>query len=426
MTPIIQVVDVSKKFRLGSARRQNDSLREALIEGARASWRALRFGLSRQNGAAGQEWIWALKDVNFSVEPGEVVGIIGANGAGKSTLLKILSRITDPTEGYLRLGGRVASLLEVGTGFHPDLTGRENVYMNGVMLGMSKAEIQSKFDEIVAFSELQKFIDTPVKHYSSGMYVRLGFAVAAHLQPDILIVDEVLAVGDMAFQKKCLGKMGQFGETGRTILFVSHSIPAVLNLCKKGIVLELGTLSFLGDAKAAVHYYMNKVSRTDSEPKTHVVDLWHARGRASQYQQPWLCKLEIYNGDGTPFEGEVDIGTSLRFRLEFFLHRATADFDPRIHFVDAYGQFVFSARSSYEPNSNWGVRSGVQEFVCEIPGLPLTPGEYRIEVGLVVDDKAVDYVEFARDLKVRESDFYKTGKVPSLGFFVHEQHWELK
>jgi len=425
MAPVIEAVNLSKKFHIGAARTHENSLRETLIEGVRASWNALRSGWSNHNQAEGPDWIWALKDVNFSIEPGEVVGIIGANGAGKSTLLKILSRITDPTEGYIRLGGRVASLLEVGTGFHPDLTGRENIYMNGVILGMSKAEIQARFDEIVAFSELEQFLDTPVKHYSSGMYVRLGFAVAAHLQPDILIVDEVLAVGDMAFQKKCLGKMGQFGESGRTILFVSHNIPAVLTLCQKGMVLEHGALRFQGDAKAAVHYYASKMTRTDFEPKTHVVDLWNARGRVSRYQ-PWLRKLEIYTGDGAPFEGAVDIGTSLRFSVEFLLHRPSANFDARIHFVDAYGQFVFSSLSSYEPNSNWGERSGVQEFVCEIPGLPLTPGEYRIEVGLVVDGRAVDYVEFARDLKVRETDFYKTGKVPSLGFIVHEQHWKLK
>ncbi len=233
MAPIIEAVRLSKKFRLGMGRRQDDSLREALIHGLRASWQSLRGGWSDSQNSSGPEWIWALQDVNFSIEPGEVVGIIGVNGAGKSTLLKILSRITDPTEGSIRLRGRVASLLEVGTGFHPDLTGRENIFLNGVMLGMTKAEIKSKFDEIVAFSELEKFLDTPVKHYSSGMYVRLGFAVAAHLEPEILVVDEVLAVGDMAFQKRCLGKMGQFGDSGRTILFVSHNIPAVLSLCQK-------------------------------------------------------------------------------------------------------------------------------------------------------------------------------------------------
>jgi len=424
MPPVIEAVDLAKRFKLGTARRHDDSLREAIVNGAR---RFLDFAGGRTNhtGPEDAAWIWALRDINCEIHPGEVVGIIGPNGAGKSTLLKILSRITDPTKGHIRLRGRVASLLEVGTGFHPDLSGRENIFLNGVMLGMSKAEIRQKFDEIVAFSELEQFIDTPVKRYSSGMYVRLGFAVAAHLDPDILIVDEVLAVGDMAFQKKCLRKMGQFGETGRTILFVSHNIPAILNLCQQGIVLEHGELTFQGEAKAAVHYYVNKVSGTDVRPQTHVVDLWNAGTRVPKYQ-PWLRKLEVYTGDGVPFSGEVEIGTRMRFSVEFSLPRPSANFDARINFVDPFGQVIFAARSSYQPNSSWGERSGVQEFVCDIPGLPLTPGEYRIEVGLVLDGRAVDYVEFAHDLTVRETDFYKTGKVPSIGFFVHEQHWELK
>src|SRR5580704_9939167 len=260
MVPLIEVNHLSKKYVLGASRPREDSLREVLMHSLRSSWQTLRRGSSASQNASGPQWMWALRDVNFSVEPGDVVGIIGANGAGKSTLLKILSRITDPTEGYVRLRGRVASLLEVGTGFHPDLTGRENIFLNGVMLGMTKAEVQSKFDEIVAFAELEKFLDTPVKHYSSGMYVRLGFAVAAHLDPEILIVDEVLAVGDMAFQKKCLGKMGEFGEGGRTVLFVSHNMAAIENLCQRGIVLRKGQLTFDGGAKDAITHYGHTVS----------------------------------------------------------------------------------------------------------------------------------------------------------------------
>lgn len=426
MPPIIEVAHLSKKFRLGAVRSQEDSFRSFLLRGLKSSWDTLRHGWQNDQNTSGAEWMWALQDVNFSVEPGDVVGIIGANGAGKSTLLKILSRITDPTEGHVRLGGRVASLLEVGTGFHPELTGRENIFLNGVMLGMSKVEVQSKFDEIVAFSELEKFLDTPVKHYSSGMYVRLGFAVAAHLDPEILIVDEALAVGDMAFQKKCLGKMGEFGESGRTILFVSHNIPAILALCQKGIVLEHGKLAFEGTAASAVHNYVRTVSDAEMSTETHEADLWSARGRRSKFQ-PWLRKLEVFTGDGKPLDGELPIGAPLRLRVTFDLHQATAKFDPRVNFLDLYGQVIFAARCSYEPQCDWGERNGRQTMICEIPTLPLTPGEYRIDAALVIDDKVVvDYVDDALRLRIADGDYYGTGQIPSLGFIVQPHHWRLE
>jgi lipopolysaccharide transport system ATP-binding protein len=231
--PIIEVSNLSKVYRLGEI--GANSLREEMT----AFWTRLR---GRKEDAAAAREFWALRDVSFSVQPGEVVGIIGRNGAGKSTLLKILSRITEPTSGRAVLRGRVASLLEVGTGFHPDLSGRDNIYLNGAILGMTKAEIRARFDEIVAFAEVEKFIDTPVKRYSSGMYVRLAFAVAAHLEPDILIVDEVLAVGDTLFQKKCLGRMDRVAREGRTVLFVSHNMGALRQLCHRGVLLESGTL----------------------------------------------------------------------------------------------------------------------------------------------------------------------------------------
>ncbi len=425
MAPVIESNGLSKKYELGASRPREDSLRAMLTYSLRSSWRTLRRGASANRNSSGPQWMWALRDVNFSVEPGDVVGIIGMNGAGKSTLLKILSRITDPTEGYVRLRGRVASLLEVGTGFHPDLTGRENIFLNGVMLGMTKEEVQSKFDEIVAFSELEKFLDTPVKHYSSGMYVRLGFAVAAHLDPEILIVDEVLAVGDMAFQKKCLGKMGEFGESGRTILFVSHNIAAVVNLCRRAIVLQQGQLTFQGDAKSAADYYMGVVAGKEKKNDSHLADLWNARGRVPQYH-PWLYKLELCNGEGKPFGGEIVVGGTIRVHVQFLLHEASVNFDARVNFVDRYGQVIFAARSSYERNRNWGERTGRQELICVIPDLPLTPGEYRIDVALVLGEKCVDYVEDACRLKIVDSDFYGTGKIPSLGFFVHKQSWHLK
>src|SRR5262249_29393334 len=223
----IRVKNVSKQYEIGAAKLRSDTLRDQLADGLKTVFR--RNGQSRR----GTETIWALKDVSFEVKEGEVVGIIGRNGAGKSTLLKILSRITDPTAGYAEIRGRVGSLLEVGTGFHPELTGRENIYLNGAVLGMKKSEIDRKFDEIVAFAEIEKFIDTPVMRYSSGMYVRLAFAVAAHLEPEILIVDEVLAVGDLAFRKKCLGKMGKVAKEGRTILLVSHDMTVIANFAAR-------------------------------------------------------------------------------------------------------------------------------------------------------------------------------------------------
>lgn len=424
MSPVIEAAHLSKRFKLGAARSREDSIRALMLRGLSKSWKSLRNGRANGAEAAESEWFWALRDVNFNIDAGDVVGIIGANGAGKSTLLKILSRITDPTEGSVRLRGRLASLLEVGTGFHPELTGRENIYMNGAMLGMSRAEIQAKFDEIVAFSELERFLDTPVKHYSSGMYVRLGFAVAAHLDPEILVVDEALAVGDLAFQKKCLGKMGEFGESGRTILFVSHNISAILGLCQKGILLERGQVTFEGTAKDAVEHYVRAYSPRDIK-LDHIVDLTNAPGRGAKYQHH-LRKLEVYSGNGEPLTGELPIGAPVQFRIEFDLPQPTAKFDARINFLDIYGQVVFAARCSYEPQREWGERLGRQRLVCEIPSLPLTPGEYRVDAALVVEGRAADYVDGAYRLKIAESDFYGTGHVPVLGFFVQKHHWRLE
>src|SRR5512132_3943838 len=235
MKPIVLVKNLGKQYQIGTRETGYDTLREALVQAMRAPVRRLRGGTKRN-----VDTIWALKNVSFEVAPGEVLGIIGRNGAGKSTLLKVLSRITEPSTGRAELYGRVASLLEVGTGFHPELTGRENVYLNGSILGMSRKELRRQFQEIVAFAEIERFIDTPVKHYSSGMYVRLAFAVAAHLEPEILIVDEVLAVGDAAFQKKCLGKMEEVAHAGRTVLFVSHDMTAIARLTNRCLLLTNG------------------------------------------------------------------------------------------------------------------------------------------------------------------------------------------
>ena len=253
MKPIIRVENLSKQYRIGARQAPYGTLRESLAGIFRAPFNRLR-----RNGNASDHTIWALKDVSFEVRPGAVVGIIGRNGAGKSTLLKVLSRITEPTTGEVGLYGRVGSLLEVGTGFHPELTGRENVCLNGAILGMKRKEIQRKFEEIVAFAELEQFIDTPVKHYSNGMYMRLAFAVAAHLEAEVLLVDEILAVGDEAFQKRCLGKMGDVAKEGRTVLFVSHNLSVIAKLCTTGILLNQGRIHHEGNIIEAIDAYLRE------------------------------------------------------------------------------------------------------------------------------------------------------------------------
>src|SRR5688500_2508633 len=280
--PVIQCDGLGKSYLIGhqGTRERYTALRDVFVRQARGVWQATQRALRGQMGVEGDEIekFWALRDVSFEVQQGDVVGVIGRNGAGKSTLLKILSRITEPTGGRVTLRGRVASLLEVGTGFHPELTGRENIYLNGAILGMHRAEIKRKFDEIVCFAEIGRFLDTPVKRYSSGMYVKLAFAVAAHLDPEILIVDEVLAVGDAQFQKKCIGKMQDVSAGGRTVLFVSHNMAAVSSLTSRGIVLDAGRLVFDGTTAAAIETYIgvggpSAAARTSLGKGTHTAIL---------------------------------------------------------------------------------------------------------------------------------------------------------
>ena len=322
--PIITVENLSKKYRIGARELKDRTFREAVVDAFAApvrNFRRLRqltrFDDAESGGAAPGagttaaspgDVIWALKDVSFEVQPGEVVGVIGKNGAGKSTLLKILSRITEPSYGEIRLYGRVSSLLEVGTGFHPELTGRENIYLNGTILGMRKTEIDAKFDEIVAFSEIEKFLDTPVKRYSSGMYVRLAFAVAAHLEPEILLVDEVLAVGDAAFQKKCLGKMGDVAREGRTVLFVSHNMGAIVDLCTKAILLEQGNVKMTDLPTKTVEDYLssNKISS--------FIDLSNWNDERSGNGPLRLSFIETTNKYGNP-KSLFSYGEPISFRI---------------------------------------------------------------------------------------------------------------
>lgn len=308
--PSIEVSGIAKRYVIEHESR-HDSLRDTLHHVARKLWRRARWGTGFET-----EEFWALRDIDFTVQPGEVVGIIGRNGAGKSTLLKILARITEPTKGRVTLRGCVASLLEVGTGFHPDLTGRENIFLNGAILGMSRVEIRKKFDEIVAFAEVERFLDTPVKRYSSGMYVRLAFAVAAHLEPEILIVDEVLAVGDAAFQKKCLGKLGALSaDTGRTVLFVSHNLASIQSLCNRCLLLAQGRVDFIGRSDECLNRYIQSGLAAGLEKIFAGTD-------------PALCVDEVtFNAD--PSAPRIEIAVTVRsdkarqLALEFQLTTAT-------------------------------------------------------------------------------------------------------
>jgi len=308
---VIRVKNLSKRYRIGQLVEPYKTLRDVIANAAAAPFRRLR--QSSIKGNPDSKYIWALKDVSFEVKRGEVVGIIGRNGAGKTTLLKILSRITTPTEGYAEIHGRVGSLLEVGTGFHPELTGRENVYLSGAILGMKKREIDEKFDEIVKFAEVEKFIDTPLKYYSSGMQVRLAFAVAAHLEPEILLVDEVLAVGDAAFQKKCLGKMGDVAKEGRTVLFVSHNMGAVLNLCEWALWLNDGRVTFSGGTNNTVEKYPS----SSSQLRFGFADLSEHPGRPPG-MQPVIQSVALRSNDSIArYRGSVKTGEGVVFEIRY-------------------------------------------------------------------------------------------------------------
>ena len=422
MRPVIEIRDIAKHYRLGEKPAVYGNLREVIAGGVKAPWRWLSKG--RANPRPGTDGLWALKDINLDVYSGDTVAIIGSNGAGKSTLLKILSRITDPTKGSVTIRGRMASLLEVGTGFHPELTGRENIYLNGAILGMHKSEIDAKFDEIIAFAGIDRFLDTPVKRYSSGMYVRLAFSIAAHLEPEILVVDEVLAVGDVAFQKKCLGKMAEAYSKNRTVLFVSHNLAAVESLCNRAVVLQQGEIVFTGTAKEGIRHYLSHLSKEADTPGTHIVDLRNARGRPAKYR-PQLERVELYSEGGVPYCGNLPVGASLKAFIYFNLAERCTSFDASLAFDTVTGQRVCTAHSAYEPGRSHDQRAGQQVFICEIPSMPLVPGNYRIHVALDIGGHEADLVENAASLSIIRSDYYGTGVVPTKGAFLVQNKWAL-
>ncbi len=418
MPPIIEVNQLSKEYELGRSIHR-ETLREFLVRNLNPlAWARVLAKNSKQS-----RKFWALNDVSFKVGQGDVVGILGRNGAGKSTLLKVISKVTDPTKGSITLRGRLGSLLEVGTGFHPELTGRENVYLNGALLGMSKTEIEGCFDAIVSFSEIGKFLDIPVKRYSSGMYLRLAFAVAAHLNTEILIADEVLAVGDIAFQRKCLRKMSEVARQGRTVLFVSHNMAAVADLCSRGIVLDGGKLIFDGSAKQAIQLYIGMMFHTNGAP-SHIIDLRGALDRRSP-QGKLLQAIEMYTDHDRPLLTDIKLGGYLQVRVHFNLPAATSAFNVGLGFNNAVGQRVFTAHTLFEPNRDHTTVSGPQVLVCEIPSLTLVPGDYVLRVWLDVGNTEADLIDSAARITVLESDFYGSGKLPSDGMFVLDHSWAL-
>ena len=378
MSPVITVKNLSKKYIIGHQKQERyTALRDVLANGAKRLTHKLIHPFAAPENDPAHEEFWALKDVSFDVQQGDRVGIIGRNGAGKSTLLKILSRITDPTSGQIKIRGRVSSLLEVGTGFHPELTGRENIFLNGAILGMSKAEIKKKFDEMVAFAEVEKFLDTPVKHYSSGMYVRLAFAVAAHLEPEILIVDEVLAVGDAQFQKKCLGKMESAGREGRTVLFVSHNMVALKTLCEKAIWLNAGSVVENGRAEEVVSNYLQ------NGVPVNLHQVWSDPESAPGNKSVRLHSVKIsYEGK---LSGEsLTVASPVDLEFEFWNFNQNALLHFSVFLYDNQEVCIFNTGSSAEV-----FPKGVVKGICHIPGNFLNDGVYRVRLLIVKDTSLV-------------------------------------
>jgi lipopolysaccharide transport system ATP-binding protein len=420
---IIQVENLGKKYIIGhqqqSKRERYLALRDVISDSAKSIWQKIQNPKSKVQDR--YEEFWALKDVSFEIKQGECVGIIGRNGAGKSTLLKILSRITEPTTGRISIKGRVASLLEVGTGFHPELTGRENIYLNGAILGMSKAEIKRKFDEIVAFAEVEKFLDTPVKRYSSGMYVRLAFAVAAHLEPEILVVDEVLAVGDAAFQQKCLGKMGDVAtKEGRTVLFVSHNMAAVEKLCQFGIVLHRGNLQLSGKQTEAISYYLTSFS--DSQ-----ISLKERKDRQG-FGDVRVVAIEIKDEQGNVLDtvqsGQtIDIYLYFEAKPQATLLRVIASLA-----VTTQMEVPVFLQHNRLTQDEFGLLPKTGAFICRIHKLPLPSSNYQLSYSLIKDGMYLDRLNHVIQLAVIDGDFYGSGEVPPVGHGVClvDAKWRLE
>ena len=402
----IECRDLGKAYRIGAAEERSDTLFGAVTKSLSVPLRNLRRlrGLDISDGRDERSIVWALKDISFEVRPGEVVGFVGRNGAGKSTLLKVLSRITPPTTGSARIVGRVSSLLEVGTGFHPELSGRENIFMNGTILGMSRAEIRSKFDEIVDFSGVEKFLDTPVKRYSSGMKVRLGFAVAAHLEPEVLIIDEVLAVGDAEFQKKSLGKMENVASSGRTVLFVSHNMGAVQNLCTRAIALHNGRMVEDGEPAEVIQNYLARLVPPSGEGISS--------GNPDRRTTGPLHITSGYLVDGAGQRTEhVNAGDQVSFVFEYDNPAEHERLNFVVEIMNGSGIVVHYLNAQQFGIVLPGRRRG--SIVCKIPRLALPIGEYVVRTVLSDRSEAKDLIPVALSFNVIGSTFYRGAPGPN-------------
>jgi lipopolysaccharide transport system ATP-binding protein len=416
--PVVRVESLSKRYLINHQQGAREGLRQAVDDALSnpLRWLNNRRRALRQT----QEEYWALKDVSIDINQGEVVGIIGRNGAGKSTLLKILSRITEPTTGKITIEGRIASLLEVGTGFHPELTGRENIFLNGAILGMKSSEIRQKFDEIVAFAGVEKFLDTPVKRYSSGMYVRLAFAVAAHLESDILIVDEVLAVGDAQFQKKCLGKMDDISKhCGRTVLIVSHQMASVSNLCSKCVVLNGGRVSFYGETKTAVELY-NGLSETRLETR-------NPAAYRAKWAKPYITGSRLLSLAGKETD-QFPLGSGFVVELQYKCPSTHRIKQPIMGIVIRHSTFGAITTINMRMSGVHPEPSGAAATIrCIVPQLSLVHGSYTLDIWLGDGATDVDMLSEYLPLIIEESDVYNSGHPPSTHFgvlFIHAD-WQL-
>ncbi|MBI1730907.1 ABC transporter ATP-binding protein [Candidatus Acetothermia bacterium] len=419
------VEGVSKRYRIGLEDEIHTNLSEYLfnfIKRPIKNFSKLRKLTRFSNDDEGLDVIWALKNIDLTVFTGEVLGIIGRNGSGKSTLLKLLSKISIPTTGRITTIGKISSLLEVGTGFHPELTGRENVYLNGTILGMRKSEIDMKFDQIVEFSEISKFIDTPSKRYSSGMKVRLAFAVAAFLEPEILIIDEVLAVGDAAFQQKCLGTMNQASQRGRTILFVSHNLSAVSALCTRAIWLDQGEIRAEGTPDNTIALYLRDVQKDSS---ASLRDREDREGNGKMR----IVELRVENEEGALLEN-ISSGIDMSFVMRY---ESDAELPLRgvkagIRFFDSFGNLKFMCRSDITRETFQSIPNRSGSVVCKISQFPLPPGEYYLTIFLKVGGEWADLIDHAAKISVVSGDFFGTGRIPPEekgGVYVNHA-WELR
>jgi lipopolysaccharide transport system ATP-binding protein len=411
----IEVAGLGKEYHIGGPQKSYYRLTDQLADIVGAPFRRAGKLLRGQSSGAAEldETIWAIKDISFQINTGEVVGIIGRNGAGKSTLLKILSGITDPTQGYADLYGRIGALLEVGTGFHPELTGRENISLYGAILGMRRAEIERKLDEIVAFAEIDKFLDTPVKHYSSGMYVRLAFSVAAHLEPEILLVDEVLAVGDMAFQRKCLGKMDDVAQDGRTVVFVSHNMGLLQQLCERGIFLQQGAVHTDGTIAEAIDAYLQTLEQVQM------------LGLSQRTDRKGLGKVRLIGADVTNGSSAI-LRTGYPARFVFQVNGLIPGIACNFNVYDTIGQPVTSFQSRVRgPEDSSDPGNGLK-FVCDLDELLLLPGRYRVDVAIIGDNRLQDFVEAATVFEVAEGQVRGRPVQPDGKFSVSMSHrWTL-